>query len=79
MSVGRTVKNRTRDIKGRISEALGRVSRHRRLERTGKAERVSGRLGPAGEKLIRERYSLDVLIPRMTAFYESVAEGARTE
>ena len=30
-------------------------------------------LGQAGEQLIRERYSLDTLIPRMTAFYEEVA------
>ncbi len=35
-------------------------------------------LGQAGEKLIRENYSLEVLIPRMTSFYESAAEGART-
>ncbi|MEP7358388.1 MAG: glycosyltransferase, partial [Anaerolineales bacterium] len=36
-------------------------------------------LGQAGEKLIRENYSLDVLIPRMTAFYEAVVEGDLTE
>jgi glycosyltransferase involved in cell wall biosynthesis len=30
-------------------------------------------LGQAGEQLIREHYSLDTLIPRMTAFYEEVA------
>jgi glycosyltransferase involved in cell wall biosynthesis len=32
-------------------------------------------LGQAGERLIREQYSLQRLIPRMTAFYEEVAEG----
>jgi glycosyltransferase involved in cell wall biosynthesis len=32
-------------------------------------------LGAAGERLIRERYSLESLIPRMTAFYEEVADG----
>ncbi len=30
-------------------------------------------LGQAGERLIRESYSLEKLIPRMTAFYEEVA------
>ncbi len=30
-------------------------------------------LGRAGETLIREHYSLDKLIPRMTEFYEEVA------
>ena len=33
------------------------------------------RLGQAGEKLIRENYSLHTLIPRMNAFYEEVAAG----
>jgi glycosyltransferase involved in cell wall biosynthesis len=32
-------------------------------------------LGRAGEALIREQYSLDSIIPRMTAFYEDVADG----
>jgi glycosyltransferase involved in cell wall biosynthesis len=32
-------------------------------------------LGQAGETLIREQYSLRTIIPRMTAFYEEVAEG----
>ena len=32
-------------------------------------------LGQAGERLIREQYSLDTIIPRMTAFYEAVADG----
>jgi glycosyltransferase involved in cell wall biosynthesis len=32
-------------------------------------------LGQAGERLIREQYSLETIIPRMTAFYEAVAEG----
>jgi glycosyltransferase involved in cell wall biosynthesis len=32
-------------------------------------------LGQAGEKLIREQYSLRTIIPRMTAFYEEVAQG----
>jgi glycosyltransferase involved in cell wall biosynthesis len=32
-------------------------------------------LGRAGEKLIREQYSLHTIIPRMTEFYESVADG----
>ncbi|MFD9460617.1 CsbD family protein [Streptomyces sp. NPDC060027] len=53
MSVGRTVKNRTQEIKGRISEVLGRVTRNRKLERKGKAERVSGNLRQAGEKARR--------------------------
>ena len=32
-------------------------------------------LGQAGEQLIREHYSLHTLIPRMTAFYEEVANA----
>ena len=32
-------------------------------------------LGQAGAQLIREQYSLDVLIPRMTAFYDEVANA----
>jgi glycosyltransferase involved in cell wall biosynthesis len=32
-------------------------------------------LGRAGEQLIREHYSLETIIPRMTAFYEDVADG----
>ncbi len=32
-------------------------------------------LGRAGAELIREHYSLDSIIPRMTAFYEEVADG----
>jgi glycosyltransferase involved in cell wall biosynthesis len=32
-------------------------------------------LGQAGERLIREQYSLHSIIPRMTAFYEEVAQG----
>lgn len=50
MSVGRTVKSRTQEVKGRIMEAFGRASRNRKLERHGKAERVSGNLRQAGEK-----------------------------
>jgi glycosyltransferase involved in cell wall biosynthesis len=33
-------------------------------------------LGQAGEQLIREHYSLQTIIPRMTAFYEEVAATA---
>jgi glycosyltransferase involved in cell wall biosynthesis len=32
-------------------------------------------LGQAGEHLIRQQYSLEKIIPRMTAFYEEVADG----
>ncbi|WP_369247934.1 CsbD family protein [Streptomyces sp. R41] len=50
MSVGRTVKNKTQEIKGRITEAFGRATRNRKLERQGRVERVSGNLKQAGEK-----------------------------
>jgi uncharacterized protein YjbJ (UPF0337 family) len=50
MSIGRTVKNRTQEIKDRIAETFGRVTRNRELERKGKVERVSGNLRQAGEK-----------------------------
>ncbi|MCT9007381.1 CsbD family protein [Streptomyces rhizosphaerihabitans] len=50
MSVGRTVKNRSQEIKGRITEALGRATRNGKLERRGKVERISGNLRQAGEK-----------------------------
>jgi hypothetical protein len=32
-------------------------------------------LGAAGERLVREQYSLEAIIPRMTAFYEAAADG----
>ncbi|MFE2972107.1 CsbD family protein [Streptomyces sp. NPDC059340] len=50
MSVGRTVKNKTQEIKGWITEVFGRATRNRKLERWGKVERVSGNLMQAGEK-----------------------------
>ncbi|KAF5992086.1 MULTISPECIES: CsbD family protein [Streptomyces] len=50
MSVGQTVKNKTQEFKGWITEVLGRATRNRKLERHGKVERVSGNLRQAGEK-----------------------------
>jgi glycosyltransferase involved in cell wall biosynthesis len=35
-------------------------------------------LGRAGEALIREHYSLQTIIPRMTRFYEEIADGRST-
>ncbi len=35
-------------------------------------------LGRSGEALIRDRYSLGTIIPRMTEFYEEVADGRFT-
>ncbi|MFD8925926.1 CsbD family protein [Streptomyces mirabilis] len=50
MSVGQTVKNKTQEFEGWITEVLARATRNRKLERHGKVERVSGNLRQAGEK-----------------------------
>ena len=50
MTVSRTIRNQAQTMKGRITEELGRVTRNRRLQRRGRADRVSGSLKQAAEK-----------------------------
>jgi uncharacterized protein YjbJ (UPF0337 family) len=50
MTVSRTIRNQAQTMKGRITEELGRVTRNRRLQRRGRADRVSGSLKQAVEK-----------------------------
>ncbi|MDO0934948.1 CsbD family protein [Streptomyces sp. DG2A-72] len=50
MSVGQTIKHKTQELKGRITERIGRTIRNRRLQREGRTDRVSGNLKQAGDK-----------------------------
>ncbi|MGW7407147.1 CsbD family protein [Streptomyces sp. NPDC054833] len=50
MSVGQTIKHKTQEIKGRITERIGRTTRNRRLQREGRTGRISGSLKQAGDK-----------------------------
>jgi uncharacterized protein YjbJ (UPF0337 family) len=50
MTVSRSIRNQAQTMKGRITEELGRVTRNRRLQRRGRADRVSGSLKQAVEK-----------------------------
>jgi uncharacterized protein YjbJ (UPF0337 family) len=50
MTVAQTIRNKTQTAKGRITENLGRVTHNRRLQRRGRADRVSGSLKQAVEK-----------------------------
>jgi uncharacterized protein YjbJ (UPF0337 family) len=50
MSVGKTIKHKTQELKGRITERIGRTTRNRRLRREGRTDRVSGSLKRAGDK-----------------------------
>lgn len=50
MTVSRTARNHAQAMKGRITEELGRVTSNRRLQRRGRADRVSGSLKQAVEK-----------------------------
>ncbi|MFF4252078.1 CsbD family protein [Streptomyces sp. NPDC001663] len=51
MSVGQTIKHKTQEFKGRITERIGRTTRNRRLQREGRTDRVSGSLKQAGDKV----------------------------
>ncbi|MFG2126648.1 CsbD family protein [Streptomyces sp. NPDC048751] len=50
MTVSRTIRNQAQTMKGRITEEPGRFTRNRRLQRRGRADRVSGSLKQAVEK-----------------------------
>lgn len=50
MSVGQTIKHRAQAFKGRVTERIGRTTRNRRLQREGRADRVSGNLKQSGDK-----------------------------
>ncbi|NGO13421.1 CsbD family protein [Streptomyces sp. HC44] len=50
MTVAQRIRNKTQTVKGRITENLGRVTHNRRLQRQGRADRVSGNLKQAVEK-----------------------------
>lgn len=50
MTVSRTIRNQAQTTKGRFTEKLGRVTRHRPSQRRGRAGGVSGSLKQAAEK-----------------------------
>ncbi|WP_151483380.1 CsbD family protein [Streptomyces albicerus] len=51
MSVGQTIKHKTQEFKGRITERVGRTTRNKRLQREGRTDRVSGNLKQAASKV----------------------------
>jgi len=50
MTVSQTIRNQAQTMKGRITEELGRATHNRRLQRRGRADRVSGSLKQAVRK-----------------------------
>lgn len=50
MSVGRTIKHKAQEVKGRVTERIGRTTRNRRLQREGRTDRVAGNLKQSGDK-----------------------------
>jgi uncharacterized protein YjbJ (UPF0337 family) len=51
MSAGDKAKDKAQVAKGKLKSAVGRASGDKDLEAEGKADRVSGNLKQAGEKL----------------------------
>ncbi|HSZ45931.1 MAG TPA: CsbD family protein [Streptosporangiaceae bacterium] len=51
MSVGKKAKNKAKVLKGRGKQAAGDVTGNKRLKAEGKADRVTGNLKNAGEKV----------------------------
>ncbi|MFD9115870.1 MULTISPECIES: CsbD family protein [Streptomyces] len=50
MSIAQTIKHKTQEFKGRITERIGRTTRNRRLQREGRTDRALGSLKQAGDK-----------------------------
>ncbi|MFG2460443.1 CsbD family protein [Streptomyces sp. NPDC048523] len=50
MTVSRTTRNQAQVMKGRVTEELGRVTHNRRLQRRGRADRVSASVKQAVDK-----------------------------
>ncbi|QDQ15546.1 CsbD family protein [Streptomyces spectabilis] len=51
MSTGHPFRNKAQDLKGRITERIGRAARNRRLQREGRTDRISGNLKQSGDKI----------------------------
>ncbi|MFD5064693.1 CsbD family protein [Streptomyces sp. NPDC058394] len=50
MSFEQKIKNKAQELKGRITQGIGRVTRNPRLKRQGKTDRVAGNLKQSGAK-----------------------------
>ncbi|EMF50949.1 MULTISPECIES: CsbD family protein [Streptomyces] len=50
MSIAQTIKHKTQEFKGRITERIGRTTRNRRLQREGRTDRALGSLKQASDK-----------------------------
>lgn len=50
MSFGQKIRNKAQELKGRITESIGRAARNRRLKRQGKTDRLAGNLKQSGGK-----------------------------
>ena len=51
MSTTDKAKNKVQEVKGHVKEATGKATDDRSLEAEGKADKVSGNLKQAGEKI----------------------------
>ncbi|WP_369250619.1 CsbD family protein [Streptomyces sp. R41] len=49
MSVGQTIKHKTQALRGLVTERIGRTTRNRRLQRSGRTDQVSGNLKQSGD------------------------------
>lgn len=50
MSFEQKIRNKAQELKGRITEGIGRATRNPRLKRQGKTDRVVGNLKQSGGK-----------------------------
>jgi uncharacterized protein YjbJ (UPF0337 family) len=50
MSFEQKIRNKAQELKGRITEGIGRATRNTRLKRQGKTDRVAGNLKQSGGK-----------------------------
>ncbi|MFF3456728.1 CsbD family protein [Streptomyces sp. NPDC002730] len=50
MSVGQNIRHKAQELKGRITESIGRTTRNRRLQREGRTDRVAGNLKQSADR-----------------------------
>lgn len=50
MSFEQKIRNKAQELKGRITQGIGRTARDPRLKRQGKTDRVTGKLKQSGAK-----------------------------
>jgi len=55
MSVGQTIKHRTRALRGLVTEGIDRTTRNRRLQQQGRTDRVLGDAATQFTAILKER------------------------